>query len=117
MYVEIVGWLSSLLLLLTIGKQIHAQWKKGTSKGVSTFLFIGQLGASTGFLIYSILLKSWVFIVTNGLMMVSAMVGIVIVMMHRRREKRCSQGSPRESGESGERLEVPHGAAHSSMAG
>jgi uncharacterized protein with PQ loop repeat len=113
MHVEIIGWFSSLLLLLTIGKQIHAQWKKGTSKGVSTFLFIGQLGASTGFLIYSILLKSWVFIITNGLMMVSAIVGIVIVMMHRRREKRGSPGSLRASGEG---LEVPHGAAQSSMA-
>jgi uncharacterized protein with PQ loop repeat len=84
MYTEIIGWLSSFILVLTIGKQIHAQWKKGTSKGVSPYLFLGQMAASTGFLVYSVLLKSWVFIVTNGLMLLSAMVGLTLVMVHRR---------------------------------
>jgi uncharacterized protein with PQ loop repeat len=87
MYTEIIGWLSSLTLVLTIGKQIHAQWKKGTSKGVSPYLFLGQMAASTGFLVYSVLLKSWVFIVTNGLMLLSAMIGLALVMVHRRRAR------------------------------
>ena len=87
MFTEIIGWLSSFTLVLTIGKQIHAQWKKGTSKGVSPYLFVGQMAASTGFLIYSALMKSWVFIVTNGIMMLSAMVGLALVMIHRRRAR------------------------------
>jgi uncharacterized protein with PQ loop repeat len=87
MHTEIIGWLSSLTLVLTIGKQIHAQWKKGTSKGVSIYLFLGQMTASGGFLVYSILLTSWVFIVTNALMLLSAFLGLGIVLVHRRRER------------------------------
>jgi uncharacterized protein with PQ loop repeat len=87
MYTEVIGWLSSFTLVLTIGTQIHAQWKKGTSKGVSPYLFLGQMAASTGFLIYSILLSSWVFIVTNGLMLLGAMVGLALVMVHRRQAR------------------------------
>ena len=85
MSVEIIGWLSSFLLVCTIGKQIHEQWKKGTSKGVSPFLFLGQMAASAGFLVYSVLMKSPVFVVTNALMLVSAMVGLGVVMVHRHR--------------------------------
>lgn len=87
MYTEIIGWLSSLTLVLTIGKQIHVQWKKGTSKGVSPYLFLGQMTASTGFLIYSALLGSWVFIVTNALMLLSAMIGLSLVMVHKRQAR------------------------------
>lgn len=97
MYIEIIGWLSSLTLVLTIGKQIHAQWKKGTSKGVSPYLFLGQMTASTGFLIYSVLLKSWVFIVTNALMLLSAMIGLSLVVVHRRKAK----GQPVGAGPAG----------------
>lgn len=32
---ELIGWMSSLVLLATIGKQIHKQWSEDTSRGVS----------------------------------------------------------------------------------
>jgi MtN3 and saliva related transmembrane protein len=73
--VDALGWLSSVVLLVTIGKQIHKQWRSGTSEGVSTWLFIGQVVASTGFTIYSWLVNNWVFVVTNALMVVNALVG------------------------------------------
>lgn len=92
MYTEAIGWLSSLMLVLTIGKQIHAQWKQGTSKGVSPYLFVGQMAASTGFLVYSALMGSWVFIVTNALMLLSAMIGLALVLIHNRRARR---GAPK----------------------
>lgn len=81
---ELLGWFSSFVLLLTIGKQVHKQWRSGSSEGVSKWLFIGQTTASVGFTIYSILVRNWVFVVTNALLLVSAITGGVIVIQHRR---------------------------------
>ncbi len=85
--VEAIGWFSSVVLLLTISKQIHKQWREGASGGVSKWLFIGQTTASAGFLCYSWLVRNWVFVVTNALMLVSAGVGLAIVLHHRRRQR------------------------------
>lgn len=82
---EVVGWASSLILLLTLGKQVHKQWREGQSEGVSRWLFVGQMAASIGFTIYSWLVHNWVFVVTNGLMIVNGLTGLVIVMRNRRR--------------------------------
>lgn len=84
--VEAIGWASSVILVLTIAKQVWKQWQAGTSEGVSKWLFIGQLGASAGFTIYSWLVHNWVFVVTNALMVVNALVGFAITMRYRRRE-------------------------------
>lgn len=94
--IEVIGWLSSFVLVLTIAKQVHRQWRSGTSKGVSTWLFIGQFVASAGFLVYSILLHNWVFIATNALLAVAALVGYGIVRVHRRREARAGAAPSRE---------------------
>lgn len=83
---ELLGWASSLVLLLTIAKQIHKQWRYSSSEGVSKWLFIGQFTASAGFTVYSFLVRNWVFAVTNLLMAASAVTGLLIVMNHRRRE-------------------------------
>lgn len=85
---QVIGWLSSIALLLTIGTQIHRQWREGKSEGVSPWLFVGQMFASTGFTLYSVFVRDWVFIVTNALMLVSAAVGLGILVMHRRRARR-----------------------------
>lgn len=87
MTVEALGWASSFVLVLTLGRQVWGQWRKGSSKGVSRWLFVGQLCASTGFLVYSWKLGSMVFVVTNALLMLSAILGLVILGMHRRRER------------------------------
>jgi MtN3 and saliva related transmembrane protein len=76
------------ILLLTIGKQIHKQWITRTSVGVSKWLFIGQLAASLGFTIYSYILRNWVFVATNTLMAFSAIVGVWIVIHQRRTDRR-----------------------------
>ena len=91
---EAIGWFSSFILVLTIGKQVYKQWKSGTSEGVSKWLFIGQITASTGFTLYSILVRNWVFVVTNALMLVSAIVGGLIVIQHRRAERRGARHAP-----------------------
>jgi MtN3 and saliva related transmembrane protein len=46
---EMLGWSASAILVMTIVRQIYRQWQQGSSKGVSKWLFIGQMAASTGF--------------------------------------------------------------------
>ena len=82
---EAIGWASSIILVLTIGKQVHKQWHDGNSQGVSRWLFLGQMTASLGFTVYSWLVGSWVFVVTNSLMLVNGLLGYLIVLRHRRR--------------------------------
>jgi hypothetical protein len=74
-----------MILVFTIGKQIHKQWREDSSDGVSKWLFIGQATASAGFSFYSWRVNNWLFFVTNSLMLLSALVGLSIVMRHRRR--------------------------------
>ena len=83
MLTDIVGWVSSAILLATLISQIYKQWEKGSVKGVSKWLFIGQLATSIGFTIYSIAKGDMVFIVTNSLLCVSAVVGIYIYFRER----------------------------------
>lgn len=85
---EAVGWFSSFVLLVTLGAQIHKQWKSGSSQGVSKWLFLGQMTASLGFTVYSALVRNWVFVVTNALLLVSAVLGEFIVLSHRRKKQR-----------------------------
>lgn len=82
---EAIGWASSIILVLTIARQIFKQWQAGTSEGVSTWLFIGQLAASAGFTVYSVLVRNWVFVVTNALMVVNALIGFGLTRMQRQR--------------------------------
>lgn len=92
---EAIGWLSSIILVMTIGKQVFKQWKTESSEGVSKWLFVGQFSASLGFTVYSVLVKNWVFVVTNALMLVNALLGLFIVMRHRRRARRTAEGGAR----------------------
>lgn len=85
---EAIGWMSSLILVLTITKQIYKQWQEGSSQGVSKWLFIGQISASTGFAIYSWLLKNWIFVITNVLMLFGACVGLAMMFWHIRSSSR-----------------------------
>lgn len=91
MLTDLVGWISATILLLTIGKQIYKQWQEGKSEGVSKWLFLGQVAASFGFTVYSLLLENWVFVVTNILLLISALIGYAILLNNRRRERRKAQ--------------------------
>lgn len=85
---DLIGWASSLILLLTIGKQVHKQWASGSSEGISIWLFSGQMAASAGFAVYSWLVDNRVFVFTNTLMIVNGLVGYLILLRNRRREGR-----------------------------
>jgi MtN3 and saliva related transmembrane protein len=90
MLVEMLGWFSSFVLVLTIGKQVYKQWQEGSSEGVSKWLFVGQLTASAGFTAYSLLVRNWVFVVTNSLMLVNGLLGLFIVLHHRRKGRKAA---------------------------
>ena len=89
---EAIGWFSSFVLVLTIGKQVLKQWREGTSEGVSKWLFVGQITASVGFVVYSWLVRNWVFVVTNSILLLQALLGVFLLLKHRKREQ---AGEPR----------------------
>lgn len=88
MLVDIIGWASAIILLLTIGRQVYTEWRERTSRGLSRWLFVGQLTASAGFIAYSWLKDDWVFIVTNFLLLVTAGIGQFIYLRNKKRDSR-----------------------------
>ena len=85
--IELIGWASSCVLVLTLGAQVYKQWRDDTSKGVSPWLSVGEVVASSGFCAYSILIANWVFVVTNAMLTVYGLLGIAIYARHKRRGK------------------------------
>ena len=90
---EIIGWVSSTILFLTVSRQIYKQWQAGTSEGVSIWLFIGQTAASLGFAIYSWLVWNPVFIFTNVLMVLNGVVGFFISLYLKKHESPTAEPS------------------------
>ncbi len=88
---EAIGWTSSFVLLLTLMKQVHKQWKEGTGEGISKWLFAGQLAASVGFTIYSVLTGNWVFTFTNACLTVNNIVGLSLYFYFRKSDARKEQ--------------------------
>jgi hypothetical protein len=82
-FANAIGWTSSAILLATLVRQIVKQHKEG-GEGVSHWLFAGQSLASIGFITYSVLLDNWVFIVTNSLILLTAVIGFGL---QKRRER------------------------------
>ena len=83
---DIIGWTASAILLATLSRQIITQWRDKDARGVSRWLFVGQMAASVGFIAYSWLLDNWVFIVTNSLILLTAVIGQVGLVLRRRRD-------------------------------
>lgn len=85
---DLVGWSASLVLFLTLGRQVYVQWRERSTQGVSHWLFIGQITASTGFVAYSILVDNPVFIATNAFILAVALLGQYVYRVNARREER-----------------------------
>jgi len=81
---ELIGWAAAAILLATLGRQVYSQWRNRTSQGVSKWLFLGQSTASVGFIAYSWLLGSCVFVVTNTLILLTAVLGQGVYLWNRR---------------------------------
>lgn len=83
--VDLLGWAATAVLVATLWRQIWKQWHAPDSAAVSTWLFVGQISASVLFIVYSIALQSWVFVVTNSLVLATAAAGQVLAKIKRRR--------------------------------
>jgi len=80
---EAIGWACSIILLVTVAAQVRKQWRAGSNKGVSKWLFIGQLAASLGFVAFSVLTGSLVFAITNAALTLGNLCGIFIYFRNR----------------------------------
>lgn len=80
---DIVGWVASALLLATLIRQVWTQARDNEAKGVSKWLFIGQIAASILFVIYSLLVGNWVFVVSNICILITAIVGQILTAKNR----------------------------------
>lgn len=81
---EVIGWAASAILLATLIRQIVTQLGDRSAQGVSRWLFVGQIAASTGFVTYSAMVGDWVFIVTNACILATAIVGQIVTWRRRR---------------------------------
>lgn len=88
---EIIGWASSLILLITLVKQVYKQWKDGETEGISSLLFVGQLLSSIGFTVYSYLVENWVFTITNGILTVNNLIGICLYFYFSSKNKKTDK--------------------------
>ncbi|MDX2052835.1 MAG: hypothetical protein SFV15_10615 [Polyangiaceae bacterium] len=88
--VDVLGWSSSVILLVTILAQVRKQWRDPAHAGVTKWLFVGQTAASLGFTLYSALLGNWIFTITNGLLLLSGVAGAWIAITHARSNNRVS---------------------------
>lgn len=97
MMTEAIGWASAVILLFTVSSQVWKQWRTKTSAGVSKWLFIGQISASIGFVIYSIAVENWVFVVTNALLLFTAVLGQCLYLINKHAEQRTRPAGYKES--------------------
>jgi MtN3 and saliva related transmembrane protein len=81
-----IGWAASAILVVTIVYQVWRQWHTGASEGVSRWLFVGEILASIGFVVYSAHVGNLVFVVTNSVLLLAAMAGLGIVLFQRKED-------------------------------
>lgn len=82
-----LGWLSSAILIATLIVQIRRQWQAAEPEGVSAWLFVGQIAASTGFVLYSLSVHDRVFVLTNSLILATAVIGQCLYLLRKRYQK------------------------------
>lgn len=87
MHPDVLGWAATAVLMATLIRQMVKQWQSPHPETVSKWLFLGQMTASTLFTIYSAMLGATVFVVTNSLLLVTAVVGQVMAWRRRRRRQ------------------------------
>jgi uncharacterized protein with PQ loop repeat len=92
--IELIGWSSSFILLLTLMRQVYTQWRSRATGGVSKWLFVGQLAASTGYVVYSWLLHNWVYVSSNIAILMTAVAGEATYLRNR---KLAARNAPRNS--------------------
>jgi uncharacterized protein with PQ loop repeat len=87
---DLVGWLSSALLLVTFGSQTFMQWKEkdGKTDGYTIVFFVAAILGTAGNIAYSWMTHNLVFTLLNITLVINNVVGLVIVLRRRARKKR-----------------------------
>lgn len=83
--IDLLGWAATAVLIATLWRQIWKQWTAKDAQAVSTWLFVGQITASVLFIAYSAATGSIVFVVTNSLILLTAIAGQCLAWIKRRR--------------------------------
>ncbi|MCK7593241.1 hypothetical protein [Pseudomarimonas salicorniae] len=83
-HADIVGWIATLVLVLTLGHQAWRQWRREDGPGVPPLLFAGQCTASILFIAYSAMVGSAIFVVANSLILVTALAGFAGCLLRTR---------------------------------
>jgi MtN3 and saliva related transmembrane protein len=91
--IDWIGWAASATLLATLVWQVRKEWRAKDLGGVSSLLFIGQMAASAGFIVYSVAVHNWVFVVSNVLIATTALVGQILFLIKRKRFERRPHSS------------------------
>lgn len=87
MHPDILGWAATAVLMATLIRQMVKQWQSPNPEAVSRWLFAGQMTASALFTVYSAMLGSVVFVVTNAMLLLTAVVGQVMAWRRRGRHR------------------------------
>jgi len=89
---DLVGWAASAILVATLVRQVHTQATKGNGQALSRWLFAGQIAASLGFIAYSWMLRNPIFIVTNTILLATAITGQWLYFRNERRSAAAKPG-------------------------
>ncbi len=87
MHPDVLGWIATAVLMATLIRQMVKQWQSPNPEVVSKWLFVGQMTASALFTVYSAMLGSTVFVVTNAMLLLTAVVGQVMACRRRGRPR------------------------------
>lgn len=88
-----VGWGASTILFATLARQIWVQWREQSTEGLSKWLFVGQVATSIGFVWYSVLVANTLFIVTNSILAVTAVIGQCIYWRNKRLDTKTGKAT------------------------
>ena len=80
---QIIGWAAVVALFLTMAGQAWKQWRDNVKRGVSKLFFVGQIAASSLFLVYSAMMGDRVFVVGNAMVLAAAIAGGGILWWNR----------------------------------
>ena len=77
--VQVIGWAAVAALFLTMAGQAWKQWRDRVKTGIGKMFFVGQIAASTLFLVYSAMQGDRVFVVGNALVLTASIAGGAIL--------------------------------------
>lgn len=94
---QVTGWAAVAALFFTMAGQAWKQWRDRVTSGIGKFFFVGQVTASTLFLVYSAMKGDFVFVVGNAMVLTASLAGGTILWLNRTQRRPAGSSSPRAS--------------------